>query len=472
MRRALARFLAPVLATACVLVLGLSVASAAAAKTVAVIRIDGGINPAIGDYVKTSLAQAHADGAVALVIELDTPGGLVSTTKDIVTAILNAEIPVVVYVSPRGAWAASAGTFITLAGHVAAMSPGSTIGAAHPVNIGGPNPRPGPSTPGLPTGKPPGEAPAEDERPDDFMNEKVENMTAAFIEAIARERKRNVEWAADAVRRSVAIGADEALAKNVIDLLADDLDDLLAKIHGRVVDVAGNPVTLETEGARIVRIEMGFLNRVFAVIADPQIVGLLFLLGMLGLYLELQNPGLIFPGVLGAICLLIAATALQVIPFNWVGLMLVVGGIALLVAEIYVSSFGLLFALGLAALTWGAWLVFRVPELSDLALPFWQAIFPAVAALGAVFAALAWSVSRAQARPQVWGAEGLATGIGVADSDLSPAGTVLVQSELWQAVADAPVRRGEKVRILSVDGLELRVRRIEPGDASDKEGGT
>jgi membrane-bound serine protease (ClpP class) len=470
MRRALARFIAPVLASACGLVAGLSPASAADAGTVAVIRIDGGINPAIGDYVETSIAQAHADGAVALVIELDTPGGLVSTTKDIVTEILNAEIPVVVYVSPRGAWAASAGTFITLAGHVAAMAPGSTIGAAHPVNIGGPNPRP--TTPSLPTGKPTDETPAEDPRPDDFMNEKVENMTAAFIEAIARERKRNVAWATDAVRRSVAIGAAEALEKNVIDLVADNLDDLLAKIDGRIVDVAGEAVTLETKDARIVRIEMEFLNRVFAVIADPQIVGLLFLLGMLGLYIELQNPGLIFPGVLGAICLLIAATALQVIPFNWVGLMLVVGGIALLVAEIYVSSFGLLFALGIVALSWGAWMVFRVPELSDLALPFWQAIFPAVAALGAVFAALAWSVSRAQSRPQISGSEGLATEIGVADSDLSPEGMVLVQSELWKAVADAPVRRGEKVRILSVDGLELRVRRIEPGDVSGREGGT
>ncbi len=435
----------------------------AAAQTVSVIRIDGGINPAIGDYVRTSLEQAQADGAVALVIELDTPGGLVSTTKDIVSALLNAPLPVVVFVSPRGAWAASAGTFITLAGHVAAMAPGSTIGAAHPVSIGAPNPRPAEPAEGEKPGSRPG---------GDFMNEKIENMTTAFIEAIAQERKRNVKWAAEAVRRSVAINANEALERNVIDLIANDLDDLLEKIDGRKVSVAGKELTLATRDARVVRIEMEFLNRIFAVLADPEIVGLLFLLGVLGLYIELQNPGLIVPGVLGAICLLLAATALQLIPFNWIGLLLVIGGIALLVAEIHVASFGVLFALGLAALAWGAWLAFQVPELTDIALPFWRAVFPAVAALGGVFGVLAFSVSRGQVRPLFSGSERLLSEIGVVDTDLSPEGLVRVESELWKAVAeDAPVRRGERVRILSVNGLELRVRRAAAGDAAEVTGG-
>jgi len=452
MTRALGRALA--------LLLSIGLPTLAAAQSVSVIRIDGGINPAIGDYVESSLAQATADGAVALVIELDTPGGLISTTKDIVTAILNAEIPVVVFVSPRGAWAASAGTFITLAGHVAAMAPGSTIGAAHPVSIGGSNPR-------MPEPAEQGEQ--KNPRPGDFLDEKVENMTTAFIKAIAKERKRNIEWASEAVLHSVAINASEALEHNVIDLIANDLDDLLQKLDGRKVVVAGRDVILQTKDARIERVPMSFLNRIFAVIADPQIVGLLFMLGVLGLYIELQNPGLVLPGVLGAICLLLAATALQVIPFNWLGLMLVIGGVALLIAEIHVASFGLLFTVGIVALAWGAWLVFRVPELTNLALPFWRAIFPAVATLAAVFGVLAWTVSRAQARPQFSGAERLATEIGVADTDLAPEGLVLVKSELWKAVADAPVRRGEKVRILSVAGLELRVRRAEPGD---EEGGT
>jgi membrane-bound serine protease (ClpP class) len=448
------------LGRALVALLALAAPALAGAQSVKVIRVDGGINPAIGDYVKSSLEQASTDGSVALVIELDTPGGLVSSTKDIVGAILNAPLPVVVFVSPRGAWAASAGTFITLAGHVAAMAPGATIGAAHPVSLGGSNPRPA--------------EPAEGEKSDsprsgDVMDEKVENMTTAFIEAIAQERKRNVEWAADAVRHSVAINAKEALERNVIDLIANDLEDLLQKIDGRKVSVAGREVTLATKDARVERIEMNFLNRVFAVLADPEIVGLLFMLGVLGLYVELQNPGLIVPGVLGAVCLLLAATALQVIPFNWVGLLLVLGGIALLVAEIYVASFGLLFAVGIVALTWGAWLVFRVPELTNLALPFWRAIFPAVVSLASVFGVLAWSVSRAQARPQFSGSEQLATEIGVVDTDLAPEGLVLVQSELWKAVAeDAPVRRGERVRILSVNGLELRVRRAAAGEVSGR----
>ncbi len=454
MTRARARALSFLLAVAFPLL------ASAGSEIVTVIRIDGGINPAIGDYVASSLETSTADGAVALVIELDTPGGLVSSTKDIVTAILNAEIPVVVFVSPRGAWAASAGTFLTLAGHVAAMAPGATIGAAHPVTLGKSNPRPAAPAEGKDEGE-------EASRPGDFMDEKVENMTTAFIEAIAQERKRNVEWAADAVRRSVAINATEALEKNVIDVIANDLEDLLQKIDGRTVEVAGREVTLQTKNARTVRIEMDFLNRFFAVIADPEIVGLLFLLGVLGLYVELQNPGLIFPGVGGAICLLLAATALQVIPFNWVGLMLVIGGIALLIAEIHVASFGILFTAGIIALAWGAWLVFRVPELTDLALPFWRAIVPALFSLAAVLGAVALAVTRAQARPSFSGAERLATETGVADTDLSPEGIVLVDSELWKAVADEPVRRGEKVRILSVNGLELRVRRVEPTEEGE-----
>ncbi|HXX49228.1 MAG TPA: nodulation protein NfeD, partial [Myxococcota bacterium] len=395
---------------------------AARAQPVAAIRIDGGINPAVADYVVRSIAEARERGAAALVIELDTPGGLVSSTKDIVTAILNAELPVVVYVSPRGAWAASAGTFITLSGHVAAMAPGSTIGAAHPVSLGGDNP------------KPPDD---EDKKGKsgrgggDFMAEKLENFTTAFIESIAQERKRNVEWAASAVRRSVAIGASEALRRNVVDLIANDLGDLLDKIDGRTVKLARGEVTLHTRGAPVERIPMSWWNRVFAVLADPQIVGLLFLVGLLGIYIEFQNPGLIAPGVLGAAALVLAATALSIIPFNWAGLLLVVAGIGLLIAEVHLSSFGVLFALGLAALCWGAWLVFRVPEASDLSLPFWRAVFPVATALALVITAVGYSVTRAQARPLYSGVESLMRETAVAESDLAPEGRVRVRGELW-----------------------------------------
>ena len=442
MIRALGRALA--------LLLAAGLPALASAQTVAVIRIDGGINPAIGDYVESSIAKARDDGAVALVIELDTPGGLVSSTKDIVTSILNAPLPVVVYVAPRGAWAASAGTFITLAGHVAAMSPGSTIGAAHPVTIGGENPKPEPSESDE-KGKP-------KPRHSDYMDEKMENFTTAFIEAIAQERKRNVEWAADAVRNSVAIGAKEALKKNVIDLIAEDTSDLLEKIDGRTVMVGKEKVQLHTKGAVIADIPMSLMNRVFAVLADPQIVGLLFLLGILGIYIEFQNPGLVLPGALGVVAILLAATALQIIPFNWIGILLVLGGIALLIAEVHVSSFGLLFALGLAALCWGAWMTFHVPELSDLALPFWRAIVPVATALAVVVTGVAFSVSRAQGRPEYSGTEALVHETGVAYSDLDPTGRVRVRGELWNARADVSVRQGDEVEIVAVEDLVLHVR--------------
>ena len=435
------------------LLLAAALAASARAETVAAITIDGAINPAIADFVAKSIDRAYTTGASALVIQLDTPGGLVVSTKDIVTAILNAELPVIVYVAPRGAWAASAGTFITLSGHVAAMSPGSTIGAAHPVSLGGDNPRP-----------PDDDAEGKKGRSkhSDYMAEKLENFTTAFIEAIAQERKRNVEWAAQAVRNSVAIGAPEALKRNVIDLIAEDMDDLLAKSDGRKVTVGKRTVTLHTKGAAVVQLPMDLMTRVFAVIADPQIVGLLFLIGLLGIWIEFQNPGLMAPGAVGAVALVLAATALQIIPFNWVGLLLVAGGIALIVAEVHLSSYGVLFALGLAALCWGAWLTFRVPELSDLSLPFWGAVFPAALSLALLLSAVAWAVSRAQARPQYSGAEALLAELGVADSDLEPEGRVLVRGELWRAVADEPVRRGDKVEILAVNDLVLRVR-ARPG---------
>ncbi|HTO71694.1 MAG TPA: nodulation protein NfeD [Myxococcota bacterium] len=420
-------------------------AQAAHAATVAAIRVDGGINPAVADYIIGSIAQAKSRGASALVLELDTPGGLVSSTKDIVTAILNADVPVLVYVSPRGAWAASAGTFITLAGHVAAMAPGSTIGAAHPVSLGGDNPKPEPED-------------GKKGKGGDFMAEKLENFTTAFIESIAQERKRNVEWAASAVRNSVAIGAPEAVKRNVVDFVANDLDELLAKADGRVVRLGSREVALHTRGADVEHIPMSLYNRVFAVLADPQIVGLLFMLGLLGLYVEFQNPGLVVPGVLGAVALVLAATALQIIPFNWVGLLLVLAGVGLLVAEVHVSSYGVLFALGLAALCWGAWLVFRVPEASDLALPFWRAVFPVALALAIALTATTWAVTRAQARPFYSGIENLVTQIGVAESDLAPRGTVRVRGELWNALAAAPVRRGEPIEIVAVKDLVLHVR--------------
>ena len=423
-------------------------------ETVNVVTVSGGINPAVVDYLRKAIRRSERDGAHAVVIELDTPGGLLTSTKDIVSDILNAEVPVIVFVAPRGAWAGSAGTFITLAGHVAAMAPGTSIGAAHPV-------------PAMPTAEPP-TAPGEDEDEDaekrvppvrDIQGEKIENFTAAFIESIAEARDRNVEWAIDAVRNSVAITQKEAIEKNVVDLAADDLDHLLELIDGREVEVARTTVTLRTANARVVRIQMGVVNQIFDVIANPTIATLLILAGLLGLYVEFTQPGMIFPGVAGVVALILAGLSFQIIPFNWIGLLLILTGIGLMVSEIFVASFGLLFAGGVASLAVGAYVLFDVPEASDLSVPFWRVIFPAVLGFAAVGAVLVIGVSRSFARPQFSGNEGMIGDRAVADSAIAPRGRVFLHGEYWNAVSDDAIAEGDAVEILSIHSLELRVAR-------------
>ncbi len=428
-------------------------AGANATETVHVATVSGGINPAIADYLLKAIDQSEREGVEALVIELDTPGGLLTSTKDIVNAILNAELPVVVFVSPRGAWAASAGTFITLAGHVAAMSPGTSIGAAHPVSF-----MPG-TTPQPPSGEEDDKKPKPSPR--DIAGEKIENFTAAFIESIAEARKRNVEWAAEAVRNSVAVTQSEALKKNVIDLVADDLAHLLELLDGREVEVGRGTVVLQTREAAVIRIPMELLNRFFNVISDPQIALLLILAGLLGLYVEFTQPGMIFPGVAGAVSLIFAGLALQIIPFNWIGLILIVAGIALLVAEIFVTSFGMLFAGGLLCLAIGAFMLFDVPAESDLVVPFWRVIFPAVLAVAIFGGVIVFGLSRSLFRPQVAGVESLMGSTGVAQGVIRNRGRVSVRGELWSAESKEKIPRGAKVEIVGVDGLVLRVARAQ-----------
>jgi membrane-bound serine protease (ClpP class) len=426
----------------------LGFATASRAETVYVATVSGGINPAVSDYIQSALAVAEGRGAEALVLELDTPGGLLSSTKDIVTALLNARIPVVVFVSPRGAWAGSAGTFITLAGHVAAMAPGSTIGAAHPVSF-------------LPGGTPPAEeqekGEGKDSRPRDIAGEKMENVTVAFIESIARERNRNVDWAIEAVRNSEAIGSAEAVEKNVVDLVADDLDHLLELVNGRTVTVGREERTLATKNAHVERIAMGLVNAFFDVISDPQIAMLLILAGLLGLYVEFTQPGVIFPGVAGAVCLILAALSLQIIPFNWLGLILIFAGIGLLVAEVFVTSFGVLFASGIACLAIGGYLLFDVPEEMDVAVPFWPVVFPAVAVVALFGAIIVFGVGRSMIRPAATGAEGLLGELGVVEDEIRERGRVRVRGEYWTAEADKPISKGERVRVVAVEQLVLRV---------------
>jgi membrane-bound serine protease (ClpP class) len=438
------------------LLLALVVASPlpARAADVYVVAVEGGINPAISDHLEHAIQRAERDAAAAIVIELDTPGGLGSSTKDIVSAILNARVPVIVYVSPRGAWAASAGTFITLAGHVAAMAPGSSIGAASPVPVFGAPPAP--EEEGKGSKEKEGEGSPFGFR--DVGTQKAENYYTAFIQAIAQERKRNVQFATDAVRSARAITAKEALEMKVVDLLADDLDHLLEQVHGRKVRVGRRDVQLDTRDASVVRIEMELVNRLFDVISDPQIALLLILAGLLGLYVEFTQPGLIFPGLAGLIALLLAGFALQVIPFNWIGLILITAGIALLVAEVFVSSFGALFAGGIVCLAAGAYLLFDVPEQSDLRVPFWTVVFPTVAAVAIFCGIVVFGLSRSLFRPQFAGAEAMVGALAVATSDIEREGRVFLHGEIWTARSDAPVKKGDPVEITGVEDLVLRVR--------------
>ncbi|MCP4005202.1 MAG: nodulation protein NfeD [bacterium] len=430
----------------------------ALASTVYVATVSDAIGPAISDYLDKAIKAADEAGADLLVLELDTPGGLLTTTKDIVSSILNAPLPVAVFVSPRGAWAASAGTFITMAGHIAAMAPGTSIGAAHPVSSFGSNPKP-PTVPKEDGEE--GEEPAQGGATD-FAAEKAENFTVAFIESIAEERERNVEWAVDAVRNSVAIKQSEALEKNVIDLVAEDLDHLLEQLHGRVVKVGRGEVVLDTENAQVHYFEMDLINRIFAVIGNPSVAFLLFLAGAAGLYIEVQNPGLIVPGSIGVVCLILAGLALQIIPFNWIGLILILAGLGLLVAEIFITSFGVLFALGISCFAAGAYLVFRVPELSDLAVPVVSVILPTVLVLAGFMGIVIYGVSKSFQRPQFAGVESLIGQQAVADSDSDAAGRgrVLVRGELWTAESDSQIREGDRVEIVEVQDLVVRVRPV------------
>ncbi len=427
--------------------------AAQSADAIHVIRVAGTINPASSDFIQRSIEEAGAAGAQAVLLELDTPGGLVSSTKDIIQAILNAPVMVIVYVSPQGAWAGSAGTFITIAGHVAAMAPGTSIGAAHPVGIGG----------GSPGGK--GTKPGEEEGAParDFAGEKAENLLAAFIESIAKERKRNVEWAVDAVRNSVAVPADEALELGVIDLVAPTRADLLRQLDGRVVEVAGVEHTLVVAGAPVKEVDMRFFQRVLHVLASPDVAVLLLMAGLLGLYLEFQNPGLLVPGIIGAACLVLAAVALQILPFSWLGLILFFAGLGLIVGELFVPSYGLLFGAGLLCMLFGGTMIFDMPAASDLQVSFWPVLVPAVGSFGLFGALVAVAVGRSRRLGQVAGTDELIGMDGAVESPIGDGaqGRIFLRGEYWNAVTDEDevLAPGERAEVVRVEGLKVWVRR-------------
>jgi membrane-bound serine protease (ClpP class) len=407
-----------------------------------VVTIAGSINPASSDYLQQAIERSEGDGAAAVLIELDTPGGLLSSTKDVIQAILNAEVPVIVYVSPRGAWAASAGTFITLAGHVAAMAPGTSIGAASPVDASGGG----------------GER-DEDQKRTDVGAEKAEKFTMAFIESIARERNRNVEWALKAVREAEAVAQDEALRLGVIDLVAPDRETLLREVEGREVKVAGRPVTLELAGAEVREIAMTPLEQLFDKLASPDVAVLLVMAGLLGLYIEFNQPGMLLPGIAGAVCLVLAAIAFQILPFSWLGLLLVLAGMGLVVAELFLATYGVLFVLGIGCFLLGGSMLFEVPEVGDLELSFWSVLVPIVAGFAVFGGVVVFAVGRTLRRPQTAGVAELIGLVGRTATPLAPEGRVFVRGEYWAARGGEEIPAGVEVEVTGVEGMRLRVRR-------------
>lgn len=403
-----------------------------AAPHVDLIAIDGSINPAVDDFIRESIARAKTNGARALIIQMDTPGGLLNSTRTIVKEMLGARVPVMVWVGPSGAGAGSAGVFITMAAHIAAMAPGTNIGAAHPVAGGG-------------------------QEVKGVMGEKIENFTASFSESIAQKRGRNTQWAIEAVRKSVAITESDALKKNVIDIVAKDIDDLLKQADGRKVDLDGKVHVLALKEVKVDRHEMSLKQTILNTLADPNIAYLLMMAGLLGLYVEFSHPGVIFPGVAGAICLLLALAAFQLLPINYAGLALIILGISLLVAEAFLPSFGVLGVGGIIALALGSLLLFDT-ESSDLVVDR-SIVFTAVASVGAIMLALSYLVFKSQKLIPTTGMEGLIGEVGEVRGKLALSGKVFVHGEYWNADADIEIDAGEKVEVVGYQGMRLKVRR-------------
>jgi membrane-bound serine protease (ClpP class) len=424
-----------------------------ASAHVNLVTIDGSINPASSDFLQKAIAQSESEQADALLIELDTPGGLLSSTKDIIQAMLNAEVPIVVFVAPKGAWAASAGTFITLAGHVAAMAPGTSIGAASPISA---------------TGS--GGARGEDNERQDVSAEKAEKFTMAFMESIARERDRNVEWAVSAVREADAISQDKALELDVIDFIANDRKDLLRQIDGLEIEFDDSKVILDVADAEIRVIEMAPMTKLFSFLASPDVAMLLVMAGLLGLYIEFQQPGMLVPGIAGASCLVLAAFAFQILPFSWLGLVLIFVGMGLLIAEMFFTSFGVLFTAGIVCFLVGGTMLFDMPEVSNLTISFWTVLVPVVSGFGLAVLAVLVLVTRSMFRKQTAGVHELLGMVGQAHTGLMLDGKVFVRGEYWSASADQEISAGERVEITAVEGMRLRVKKANSTGGGDAAG--
>ncbi|HEY5999542.1 MAG TPA: nodulation protein NfeD, partial [bacterium] len=399
---------------------------------IVVASIRGPISPSVAEYVERAVETGRERGAALLVIELDTPGGLDASMRTITQAILNAPLPVAVHVAPSGARAASAGTFITLAADVAAMAPGTTIGAAHPVGLGG----------GV------GDA---------TVAGKLVNDAAAYARSLAERHGRNGDWAEKAVRDSASLTETQALKEKVIDLIAPDLDGLLGALEGREIKRTEGLVVLRTAGRPVERLPMDWRRRVLDWLSDPNVAYLLLMLGVIGIFFELAHPGVIFPGVVGGIALILAFYALQQLPVSGAGLLLILLSLILFFAEIKVVSHGILGVGGVIALTLGSMMLVRSP-VSWLRVSL-AAIVPMVAVTSLFFLVVLRLALKARRRPPASGREGMVGAVGEALQDLAPTGNVFVHGEIWSARGAGDVRKGDRVRVVAVNGLSLEVRK-------------
>ncbi len=408
------------------------------------IVIDGSINPASAKYVRDAVESAEADGFAAIVLELNTPGGLLQSTREIVSDFLESPVPVIVYVRPSGGQAASAGAFITLAAHIAAMAPGTNIGAAHPITLG--------------------EGAQNIADSSNIPLTKATNDAAAFARTIAEKRGRNVHWAEQAVRGSISSTETEALRDSVIDVISPRLADLLRQIDGRTVETRNGSVTLRTAGARVIDREMSFQQEILDILSDPNIAYILLMLGMYGLFFELYNPGAIFPGVVGGICLILAFYSMNTLPINYAGLALIIFGVILFVLEIKIVSHGLLSVGGIIALFLGSIMLIESPPGADFLRVSLSVIITITLCTAAFFLFIVGKGIAAMRRQPTTGIDGMIGELGRVIEAIAPVGSVAVHGEIWKARSadDAEIPTGTPVRVAAAVNLTLIVERESP----------